>query len=213
FSTQGGSTLNPEQMIYGGEPIDGYYYITVDPAGFSVEDASSSKYASHDETAIAVVKASPECWYVKDIIHGRWDTRETAVKILRAGQLYKPVAIGIEKGSLKNALMPYLQDMMLRIGTFPNIVEVTHGGKKKIERIVWALQGRLEHGRLRFPKDAPFVEALQDQMSDFPNPLAHDDLLDALAYIDQIAHTVYNTDVIEIENKSRHEPLDLVSGY
>ena len=211
FSVQGGSTLNPENLVEGSEPSEGTYYMAVDPAGFSEADASSSKYASHDETAIAVCKVSTSGWYVPDIIHGRWDVRETAIRILRTAQTYRPAAIGIEKGSLKNALMPYLQDTMLRIGTFPNITEVTHGGQKKIERIVWALQGRLEHGRIIVPPGKPFLDKLKDQMSDFPNPLAHDDLLDALAYIDQVGKVVYNDNIIDIENS--YFVLDECSGY
>lgn len=211
FSVQGGSTLNPENLVEGPEPSEGTYYIAVDPAGFSEADASSSKYGSHDETAIAICKVSTTGWYVADILYGRWDVRETALRILRAAQQYRPGAVGIEKGSLKNALMPYLQDSMLRIGTFPNIVEVTHGGKKKIERIVWALQGRLEHGRLIIPPNKAFVEKFKDQMADFPNPLAHDDLLDALAYIDQIGHVVYNEEIIDPQDNWVCQ--DIVSGY
>jgi phage terminase large subunit-like protein len=78
---------------------------------------------------------------------------------------------------------------MLRLGTFPRIITVTHGGQKKVERIAWALEGRFEHGRLWFRKDAEYLHALESQLLDFPNPLSHDDLIDSLAYIDQLAET------------------------
>jgi len=39
--------------------------------------------------------------------------------------------------------------------------------------------------------------------------LTHDDLVDALAYIDQLAKVAYHYD-FEIDN---HEVLDIVSGY
>jgi phage terminase large subunit-like protein len=212
FSISGGTVLNPELMILGTEPLDGDFYITVDPAGFEAADLKnlSSKFSSLDETAIAIVKVGTYGWWVADILHGRWDVRETSIRVLRAAQQYRPKALGIEKGSLKNAMMPYMKDQMLRLNTFPNIVEVSHGGKKKIDRIQWALQGRMEHGRIKF-NDAPYLEHLQDQMADFPNPLAHDDLLDALAYIDQIGSTIYNEDVIFDDGYA--EPLDLISGY
>ena len=108
-----------------------------------------------------------------------------------------------------NALLPYMKDQMQRLNTFPNIVQVSHGGKKKVDRITWSLQGRLEHGRITFA-DKPYLEHLRDQMGDFPNPLAHDDLLDALAYIDQIASVSYFEDFIV--DDSYAEPLDLVAG-
>lgn len=212
FSSVGGSTLNPELILLGPEPPDGDFYMTVDPAGFEAADLKNltSKFNNLDETAISIVKVGTYGWWVQDIIHGRWDVRETSVRILRAAQQLKPKAIGIEKGSLKNALIPYMQDQMLRLNTFPNIVEVTHGGKKKIDRIVWALQGRLEHGRIQF-RDGPYLEALRDQMADFPNPLAHDDLLDSLAYIDQIGQAIYNEDIII--DDSYGDPIDSISGY
>lgn len=212
FSTIGGAVLNPELIILGTEPPDGDFYITVDPAGYEPEDLKNlaAKASNLDETAIAIVKVGTYGWWVADIHHGRWDVRETSIRILRAAQIYRPKVVGIEKGSLKNALMPYLKDQMLRLNTFPNVAEVTHGGKKKIDRIQWALQGRLEHGRLKF-NDGPYLEKLTDQMADFPNPLAHDDLLDALAYIDQVGTVIYNEDIII--DDSYGIPLDDVSGY
>lgn len=212
FSTIGGAVLNPELIILGTEPPDGDFYITVDPAGYEPEDLKNlaAKASNLDETAIAIVKVGTYGWWVADIHHGRWDVRETSIRILRAAQIYRPKVVGIEKGSLKNALMPYLKDQMLRLNTFPNVAEVTHGGKKKIDRIQWALQGRLEHGRLKF-NEAPYLEKLMDQMADFPNPLAHDDLLDALAYIDQVGTVIYNEDIVIDDEYS--QPLDNVSGY
>ena len=211
FASAGGSTLNPELITTGPEPLDGDYFITVDPAGFeSVAEATKSSSVSLDECAISIVKVGTYGWWVADIMHGRWDVRETSIKILRAAQNYRPKAVGIEKGSLNNAMQPYLKDQMLRLNTFPNITTVTHGGKSKIDRISWALQGRLEHGRIVFA-DKPYLEHLRDQMGDFPNPLAHDDLIDSLAYIDQIAQVSYQEDFM-IDN-SYAEPLDAISGY
>ena len=46
---------------------------------------------------------------------------------------------------------------------------------------------------------------------DFPDPRAHDDLLDALAYIDQIAQTVYYDDW---DNTAiTFKPADSMAGY
>jgi predicted phage terminase large subunit-like protein len=212
FSISGGTTLNPELMFMEPEPEGGSFYITVDPSGF--EDVTDkdikSKFSNLDETAIAIVKVGTYGWWVADIIHGRWDVRETSLRILRAAQNYRPLAVGIEKGILKQALMPYIKDQCARLNTYPNIIDVTHGGNKKADRIVWALQGRLEHGRIKF-NDKPYLEKLIEQMSDFPNPLAHDDLIDALAYIDQLASVVYNEDIIYDDPESGI--FDQVSGY
>jgi predicted phage terminase large subunit-like protein len=172
---------------------EGEIYVAVDPAGFEDVAAQAKNKSRHlDETAIAVVKVTPKGWFVMDIEHGRWNVRETSIRILRVAQKHHGRVVGIEKGSLKNAIMPYLEDQMRRLNFFPRIEELTHGNKKKTERITWALQGRMEHGRVKLVKGA-WNKDFTNQMLDFPNPLTHDDLLDAVAYIDQISVADYNT--------------------
>ena len=196
FSASGGIIFNEDYFQYmQSEPVDGTWYIAVDPAGYSeLESVTGSGSNNLDETAIACVKVGPYGWYVGDVLHGRWGVRETATKILRAAQKYHALSVGIEKGALKAAIMPYLVDEMTRLGTFPHITEVSHGGIKKTNRITWALQGRFEHSRIWFKEDAKWNRALESQLLDFPNPLSHDDLIDALAYIDQVAVTDWEPD-------------------
>ena len=67
----------------------------------------------------------------------------------------------------------------------------------------------MEQGRLTF-QDGEYLDKLFDQMLDFPNPLAHDDMIDSLAYIDQIARVNYHFE--EDIGESQWEPLDPVSG-
>ena len=98
---------------------------------------------------------------------------------------------------------------MRRLNVYPSIVPVTHGSQKKTERITWALQGRFEKGRITLKKDI-WNQKFVTQLLDFPNPMAHDDLLDALAYIDQVAKTNYNTDFSHITTE--FEPLDSYIG-
>ncbi len=191
------------------DDVEGEIFIAVDPAGYEDVAAQSKNKSKHlDETAIAVVKVTPKGWYVIDIEHGRWNVRETSIRILRTAQKHHGRVIGIEKGSLKNALMPYMEDQMRRLNFYPRIEELTHGNKKKTERITWALQGRMEHGRLQLLKGS-WNRDFVSQLLDFPNPLVHDDLLDAVAYIDQIAVSDYahNFEV------SEYEYLDAVAGY
>lgn len=192
------------------EPETGDYYISVDLAGFAnIANATTSKAKKLDQTAISVVKVNEDGWYVKDIIFGRWDIKTTAVKIFQAVAQYEPVTVAIEKGALKNAVLPYLTDLMKSKQKFFRVDEVTHGNKKKIDRIVWALQGRFEHGNITLGVGDWNPEFL-DQLYQFPNPLVHDDLIDSLAYIDQIAKFAYHIDEIEMEE---YEFLDDIAGY
>ena len=211
FSTAGQDIFKEEWIKTGPEPKHGAYYIAVDLAGFEdvAKNASASKKRL-DETAIAVVKVSDEdgVWWVKEIQHGRWDIKETAAKILSVMKEYQPTAIGIERGSLKNAVLPFLSDLMRKYNTFSHIHDLTHGNKKKTDRIVWALQGRFEHGRIVLNEDGDF-EDFKEQLLLFPTAGVHDDLPDALSYIDQLCVTNYQSDYEEEE----WEVLDNLSGY
>lgn len=212
FEAAGGGAFRPEDIQYRSEGFGtGNVYIAVDPAGYSTGDGMvTSNLKRLDETAIAVVEVSEEGWFVQDIIHGRWGIREASLQIIRAAQQNKCLALGIEKGSLKNAIMPYLEDQMRRLRVFPRIVELTHGGQKKQERIMWALQGRFENQRIWLKKDAPWLRDLEGQLMDFPNAMAHDDLIDALSYIDQMSSVGYFSEEL-IQNN--FEPLDAIAGY
>ena len=187
----------------------GHYVVSVDPAGFEKADKGRGlKSSKLDETAISVVKIVGDEWLVKDIHHGRWNIKETAEKIIDVSEDVNATTVGIESGALKNAIMPYIEDEMRVRGRWINITDVTHGGKRKQDRIVWALQGRMEHGKIKFRK-ADWNHEFISQMLDFPSPLSHDDLLDSLAYIDQVSVADYASS-IEIDE---WEPLDTVSGY
>jgi phage terminase large subunit-like protein len=127
---------------------------------------------------------------------------------MKAVMYYEPVAVGIEKGSLKNAALHYLSDLMRRNNHYFRIDDVTHGNQKKTDRIVWALQGRFEHGKVTL-NYGDWNNEFIDQLVNFPNSQLHDDLVDALAYIDQIQIVEYFHDYEEEE----YEPLDAVTGY
>jgi Phage terminase large subunit len=182
-------------------------YIAVDLAGFESTEGGR-RIKKLDEHAIAVVASHAGGWCIEDIIHGQWDTRETALRIVKAFRDYRPVRLGIEKGMAKNAVTPYLNDEMVRLGTFFEVFELSHGNKRKTDRIAWALQGRAEKGRLQL-LEGPWNKDFIEQAEDFPSPLTHDDLIDAVAYIDQMADPWFDgPDVID-----NWQPLDLVSGY
>jgi phage terminase large subunit-like protein len=215
FETFSGGIFKEKWITYVEDDKDfkegtiGHYVISVDPAGFeqAVKDRGL-KSSKLDETAISVVKIVGDEWLVKDIYHGRWGIKETANRILNAAVDVEATTVGIEAGALKNAIMPYLEDEMRTKGRWVNIADVTHGGKRKTDRITWALQGRLEHGRIKFRK-ADWNNHFISQMMDFPSPLSHDDLLDSLAYIDQVSVADY-AGSIELDE---WEPMDAIAGY
>lgn len=210
FEAGGGSIFQENWIIYDEEePKDGYFYIAVDPAGYEdVKGMAASKISRLDQTAISIVKVHAGGWWVKEIDAGRWGIRETALRIIRHAKNVRAMEVGIEGGSLKNAIIPYLEDSMRRLNSYIPITTVTHGNRKKTERITWALQGRMEHGRITLNR-GDWNRAFVSQLLDFPNPLSHDDMLDSLAYIDQIAVTNYGATL----DYDEWEPLDDIAGF
>lgn len=185
FEGSGGAVITSDMLRIVDAAPSGDDYVAIDLAGFQKVEGGR-KIKKLDEHAIAWVRSHSGGWCIMDIIHGQWDTRETALRIVKAFRDIRPIKIGIEKGMAANAVMPYLEDEMSRLKTYFTVEPLTHGNQKKIDRITWSLQGRAEKGRiqlLRGPWNRHFIQ----QAVDFPSPLSHDDLLDAVAYIDQIA--------------------------
>lgn len=192
------------------EPSVGDTFITVDPAGFAeLEKNAGAKKSRLDDTVICVTKVNEDGWYVKDMIHGRWELKETAEKIFEAVIEHKPMSVGIERGIAQQAIMSPLTDLMNRRNRWFNVELLTHGNQKKTDRVVWALQGRMEHGRILLAK-GEWNTKFMDQLFQFPSKLTHDDMVDALAYTDQLANECYAGNIEEIEE---WEPLDALSGY
>jgi predicted phage terminase large subunit-like protein len=211
--TEGGGKIFKEEWweLVEEAPGVGDYVIAIDLAGFAQEGVGRKGVLKmRDEHAIAVVYAGTWGWFVEDIIHGQWDVRRTALEIVSAYRDYRPQAIGIEKGMAKNAVMGYLEDEMKRLSVFFTPHELSHGNKSKPERIKWALQGRAEKGRIYLKKGAPWVRQFIEQANDFPSSLSHDDLIDAVAYADQLANTVYFQ---EDESLNNWFALDEIAGF
>ena len=209
FEALGSEIFKEEWIEFDEPPQYGDYYIAIDMAGFE-EMGKKTKNKRLDSTAIAVAKVDSEgCWHLEDMIHGRWTFEETANKIFGAVAKYDPISVGIEKGIARQAIMSPLTDLMKQRGKFFRVEELTHGNRKKLDRIVAALQGRFEHGRITLSKGDWNAEFL-DQLFQFPDPLTHDDMIDAFAYIDQLAIVSYASD-FDIDDE--FEMVDPFAGY
>lgn len=208
FEARGSEMFKEDWVVFSETPDVGDYYISIDLAGFEDVTKKRTKNSRLDESAIAVVKVNENGWHLENIIHGRWDLAETARKIFEAVRDYRPISVGIERGISKQAVMSPLTDMMKQYGKFFVVEELTHGNRKKTDRIMWALQGRFENGQITLGK-GEWNSKFLDQLFQFPDPLTHDDLVDAFAYTDQLAKVAYSYD-FEIDDL---EVLDVVTGY
>ena len=210
FEAAGSEMFKEDWVVVEDDPqIEGDYYIAIDLAGFQEVAKKKTKNSRLDNTSIAVVKVGESGWVIENIIYGRWTLEETAQKIFQAVKDYRPIVVGIEKGIAKQAVTSPLTDMMKRYGFFFRVEDLTHGNQKKTDRIMWALQGRFEHGLIRI-KRAAWNSRFLDELFQFPDPLTHDDLVDSVAYIDQLAKVAYAGNWEEYDD---YEELDALAGY
>lgn len=216
FDNSGTDIFKEEWIKYGKEPATGSWYMACDLAGFeSVGEGAKNSKKRLDQTAISIVKVTEDGkWFVKKIECGRWDVRENAVRILKNIREYKPLMVGIEKGITMNAVLPYLSDLMRKNNIFAHIHPLTHGNQNKNDRVTWALQGMFEHGRIIINEDGvnnknSWQSSFLDEYLMFPTKNVHDDMIDSLADISQMAVTTYRT---EDDDSDEYEPYDIISG-
>lgn len=211
WDTTGANILRMEWFKTGDAPEGDYAtYIAIDPAGYENVAEHERKKKHLDYFAIAVVRVYEKGhWWVQKIDYGRWDVREAAVRVLMAIRTHKPMCVGIEKGPLMRAIMPYLTDLMRKNNVYAHIEDISHGGQNKANRITYALQGLMEHGRILFNKQENWDEIKREMLA-FPSERAHDDLLDALSMIAHIAVTSYRNSDDDIGED--YEPIDIISG-
>lgn len=211
FDNAGSDIFKQEWFKTAPEPKYGDYVVAIDLAGFEDVAAANASAAKKrlDETAIAVVKIDEQnAWYVEDVIHFRKNVDATASEIFRVIAEYQPKAIGIERGIARKAVIGPLTALMRQYNKWCHISELTHGNKNKVDRVVWALQGRMEHGQVSFNPEKDWSE-FKDQLLMFPTAGVHDDQVDALAYIEQLAPSAYVSDY----EQDDYEIMDAVAGY
>ena len=170
---------------------DGYWVVIVDLAGFSTE--KNTKYKSQllqrDETAIAKVCVHSKGWFAKEIETFRKDPRETIIRILMACREVGVVQVGIERGSLQKSLEQNLlekaAEWRMQLEVVPLNPGSMKGGNTKQKRILWSLSNRFRSNKIQL-LDGPWLKKFRTQYQEFPSHRAHDDMLDALAFVDQM---------------------------
>lgn len=194
FISGGGAILRPNWFPVvpnPGKDVLGSIFITVDLAGFKKQEGA--RQLRTDETVICITAVQEDRWQVLKMIHGHFDVKDTCAQIVWEVRNHIGCRLGIEAGALMNACGPYLEEYMRTYNRYVTPEPLTHGGQRKTDRIKWALQGRGERHKIQIcsdehlDNDQKWNAWFLQQVADFPDPLAHDDGIDALAYVDQMA--------------------------
>jgi predicted phage terminase large subunit-like protein len=118
--------------------------------------------------------------YCKHVIRQRMDALEIVDTLLMLQKIYKPVLFGIERGTISNAIGPYLNAAMLQRGEFISTMLLKPSGDKLTR--ARSIQARMRSGACKFDKDAEWYQTFEEELLRFPRD-KHDDQVDAWAYL------------------------------
>lgn len=115
----------------------------------------------------------------------------------------RPLLWWAEKGHISKSLGPFLRKRMLETNTFFNIREVTPANDKMTR--AQSIAARMAMGKVYFPKSEIWTEKAINELMAFPNG-AHDDFVDAMAYIGLGLQSQYGPSKNTAENKAKATP-------
>lgn len=151
---------------------------------FAFIDPAISQEKQADYTAAVVVHVSTDgYWYVETARRFKITATETVNLIFELTNKFKPMCIGIEDVAYQKALMHFLGEEMRRRGTVAPVKGINRGPDKTKETRIRSLVPRFEWGRIFLNRG---LTDLEDEYSKFPRS-QYDDLMDALASIEEIA--------------------------
>jgi len=156
-------------------------YITADLA------VSRSKQADYSVIVAVSVDADGNN-YIREIRRGRWSPKEIVDQMFLANSKWSPSKFGVENGIEWLTLKPYVEEEVLRRRTYLPLEELKHAGRSKTESPtrIRGLDPLYKTHKLFHLKDAEETKLLEDELFTFPSS-KHDDIIDALAYIQDIS--------------------------
>lgn len=171
-------------------------------------DFAVSKSQKSDYTVATVWKVDAEGRkYVVDCRRGRWDSKEIIDEMMAVEQAYDPRCHFAEKGTIDNALGPFLDTEMMRLNRYLNIVKIA--STKDKETRAKPLQGMLKSLHIKFNGDMPYWPDMEEELRRFPKG-GHDDIVDALSIVGQGLRTV--TEAVSDEVFEEEEFLNRVGS-
>lgn len=154
---------------------------------FITFDTAVSEKESADSTGVVVNRVSKENkWYIT-AYKLKTNTKGIIDHLFYVWELYKPMIIGIEETTFSMAVKPFLDEEMRKRNIFMTIRPLKHQSTQKETRIR-GLIPRWESKSVFMIGDC---DDLWSEMRVFPRG-QHDDVLDALAYQEQIAYKPFN---------------------
>lgn len=182
------------------------YYHTVPPLThtYAFIDPAISQEKTADYTALVVVQTDEaQNWYVRVARRERINPSEILSLCFGVAKEFSPLVIGVEDVAFQRAIVHFGYEEMKRRNHFIPLTGLKRSSDKTKYMRIMSLVPRFEWGSLYLSQG---LHDLELELAQFPRG-AHDDLLDALASIAEIA-------TYPVEKRIQHAPpLPNEAGY
>jgi predicted phage terminase large subunit-like protein len=183
--------------LYMGQPTpeDGEYFtkddiIEYDPSElpknlrkYGASDHAVGIKQANDSTVLGCVGVdeNDDIWILPDLVWDRMKTDRTVDEIILQMKAHNPMMWWMESELISKSFGPFLIKRMQEEKVYTYLDPVSVNKTDKVMR-ARAIQGRMQHHKVRFPRTAPWYAEARSELLKFPFGV-HDDFVDWLAHI------------------------------
>ena len=154
---------------------------------FTTMDLAVSKKQSSDFTVVITIAVTKEGhWFIVKCDVARMNPSETMDVLFKHVTMFKPLYTKAEKAALQQVLDHFIEERMIRTGTYFNYEPLVNNSVMSKELRINALQPKMRMGHIHFPTDIDetAIAELEYEMMGYIRTgptTAHDDAVDCLA--------------------------------
>lgn len=178
-----GQPTPEEGLVFTKSMLKIYHQLSDIPSSvhyYAALDLAVSTETNRDATCLLIgaIDADGILWIHPDSLWGRANSTDLIDQIMHLLARFRPMALFQEKGPLTRALSPFLHKAMQEQQIFIRDIFLPTTQDKRTRSS--AVQGRMDQGKVRFPAQADWWVAAQQELLGFPRG-KHDDFVDALS--------------------------------
>lgn len=181
------------------------YYDTTPPIGemriYAAGDLAIGQTEANDFSVFGVIGIDrQQNMYLLDLHRGRWNSMGIIEKMFEIQKRWDPEIFGLETGHIDMTLEPFLLKRIEETRIHLPYEKLRTRGKDKQTR-ARPIQGRMEQGKVFFPRGAIWTEALVSELLSFPMG-KHDDQVDCLAWLGNMLmdYGIVNQKVVKVKS-------------
>jgi predicted phage terminase large subunit-like protein len=172
---------------------------------YAASDHAVSTKQDRDATCLLPVGVDQygDIWVLPEVYWKRKEATEVVEAMLDIMKRRKPIFWWAENGHITKSIGPFLRQRMRETGIYCSVDAMTPTTDKMSR--AQSIQGRMAMGKVHFPTFAPWYSDAVDELLKFPNG-AHDDFVDALAYIGLGLDRIAPAQTLRPKNPFGNEP-------